>query len=55
MGLAVAAESPVDKLKYVLAGVISPNYYMNMFLKPVHKNGKLVQSDPRRDSAGKLL
>ena len=34
MGLAIRADNPVDKLKFVLAGVVSPNYYMNMFLKP---------------------
>lgn len=35
MALAMKTKDPVEKMKYIIAGVISPNYYMNMFLKPV--------------------
>ena len=35
MALASQAKTVEEKFKYVLAGIISPNYYMNMFLKPV--------------------
>ena len=35
MALASQAKNIEEKFKYVLAGIISPNYYMNMFLKPV--------------------
>jgi hypothetical protein len=35
MGLANRTLNSVEKMKFCITALIAPNYYMNMFLKPV--------------------
>ena len=36
MKKACDAKEPLEKMKCVITAVISANYYMNLFMKPVH-------------------
>lgn len=33
---ACETEDPVEKMKFVITSIISSNYYMNLFMKPVY-------------------
>ena len=35
MKRACESKEPLEKMKYVVTSVISANYYMNLFMKPV--------------------
>ena len=35
MNKACGTDDPLEKMKYVITSIISSNYYMNLFMKPV--------------------
>jgi hypothetical protein len=48
---AVESKDPVEKMKYVMSGVFSGFYYLNLFLKPVQICLSIVKPSHRRNSA----
>ena len=35
MNKACGTDDPLEKMKYVITSIVSSNYYMNLFMKPV--------------------